>query len=337
MRRFEFKDGASNKFWEIALSGEKYDVRYGRIGTDGQSVKKSFATKALALAAHDKIIAEKVKGGYLETSKKGAAAHASPAPKRPAPAVSKKVPQAIPKEAAAGGVVRERASLTKKAPQAVSKEAAAGLMVRDRASFEKAFGPIKKLAAANRRLRECRLPGPDYYDPDMSATPPMFTTRLWNTGFHPEGGDGTAILDWKALGEAVAIAHEIASTLNGVCISSDTDCDFYPFVFPTPFDGKAVANHVYAGMGCKTKSPKDFEVEKTKATENFFWDDDDEAEEYYSSKELVKCRKAAELFRKLDRPVKIGMKDSFVTYPLLLAGLTKSGYLAGVLGIRIDT
>ena len=32
MRRFEFVDGASNKFWEAKTEGPKLMVRFGRIG-----------------------------------------------------------------------------------------------------------------------------------------------------------------------------------------------------------------------------------------------------------------------------------------------------------------
>lgn len=305
MRRFEFKDGSSNKFWEISLAGETYSVRYGRIGADGQSSSKAFSSPALALAAHDKLVAEKVKSGYVEIKAK--------APKR---AVSK-------------STVANSTSAKKPTEKAI--------VVRDQASFEAAFGPIKKLASANSRLRECRLPGPSYYNPTMNATPPMVTALLWTTGFHPKDVDGATIADWEALGEAVSIARELARTLKGVMITSDTDCDYYPFVLPKPFDGKAVAKHVYAGLGCQTKGPRDFEIERTKKPETFFWDADDEPEEYYSPGDVAKCRAAAAIFGTLDQLVKITMKESFITYPLLIGGVTKSGLLVGVMGIRVDT
>lgn len=41
-------------------------MRYGRIGTDGQTKSKSFADHAAASAAADKLIAQKVKKGYVE-------------------------------------------------------------------------------------------------------------------------------------------------------------------------------------------------------------------------------------------------------------------------------
>ncbi|MCA9685762.1 MAG: serine hydrolase, partial [Myxococcales bacterium] len=71
MRRFEFKDGKSNKFWEITLSGDSFTTTYGKIGTAGQSTSKSFADAAKAKAAYDKAVAEKTKKGYALVDDKG--------------------------------------------------------------------------------------------------------------------------------------------------------------------------------------------------------------------------------------------------------------------------
>ncbi|HLL84809.1 MAG TPA: WGR domain-containing protein, partial [Longimicrobium sp.] len=89
MRRFEFVDGSSSKFWEIELEGSGFTVRWGRIGTAGQVQQKSFATEAKATAEHDKLIAEKTKKGYVETGASASPAPAespaaAPAPKKPA-------------------------------------------------------------------------------------------------------------------------------------------------------------------------------------------------------------------------------------------------------------
>src|SRR5580692_10485520 len=74
MRAFEFNDGRSSKFWNIELCGSKFTVTYGRIGAKGQTQTKSFANAAEALAAHDKLVAEKVGKGYAETTPGFAAA-----------------------------------------------------------------------------------------------------------------------------------------------------------------------------------------------------------------------------------------------------------------------
>lgn len=66
MRRFEFSDGKSNKFWEIALDGNTFTVRYGRMGTDGQTNTKVFDSADKAQKEADKAIRSKTKKGYVE-------------------------------------------------------------------------------------------------------------------------------------------------------------------------------------------------------------------------------------------------------------------------------
>ena len=65
-RRFEFVGGSSQKFWEISVAGNSFTVRFGRIGTAGQSQTKSFADEAKANREAENLIAEKVKKGYVE-------------------------------------------------------------------------------------------------------------------------------------------------------------------------------------------------------------------------------------------------------------------------------
>lgn len=66
IRRFEFNDGKSSKFWEIEVTGTQFAVRYGKIGTAGQAQTKEFADAAAAAKAADKLIAEKAGKGYQE-------------------------------------------------------------------------------------------------------------------------------------------------------------------------------------------------------------------------------------------------------------------------------
>ncbi len=66
MRYFEFKDEKSAKFWEIKQDQNNLQIRWGKIGTNGQSQTKEFETDAKALAAHNKLIKEKTDKGYLE-------------------------------------------------------------------------------------------------------------------------------------------------------------------------------------------------------------------------------------------------------------------------------
>lgn len=83
MRRFEFAEGSSQKFWEIELRGPEFDVRWGRIGTSGQAQTKTFASDAKAQAEHDKLIKEKTGKGYVEV---GASASSAPRVSAPTPA-----------------------------------------------------------------------------------------------------------------------------------------------------------------------------------------------------------------------------------------------------------
>lgn len=76
VRRFEFKDSRSYKFWEISVEGSSYTVRYGKVGTDGVTQTKSFATPDKASTDAEKKINEKVRKGYAEV---GSAAPAKPA------------------------------------------------------------------------------------------------------------------------------------------------------------------------------------------------------------------------------------------------------------------
>jgi len=64
-RRFEYTDGGS-KFWEIRVEGSSHTVRFGKIGTEGQSKTKDFDSAAAARTDADKLIAEKTKKGYEE-------------------------------------------------------------------------------------------------------------------------------------------------------------------------------------------------------------------------------------------------------------------------------
>ena len=83
MRSFEFVDGSSAKFWEIDQDGTEVTVRWGRVGTTGQTKVKTFDSVAEAETHEAKLITEKTRKGYGETTP----ATATPSPSRtPAPA-----------------------------------------------------------------------------------------------------------------------------------------------------------------------------------------------------------------------------------------------------------
>jgi DNA ligase 1 len=66
-RYFELVDGKSSKYWEITIDETDVTVRYGRIGTDGQSKTKSFGDKEATLKHADKLIDQKTGKGYKES------------------------------------------------------------------------------------------------------------------------------------------------------------------------------------------------------------------------------------------------------------------------------
>ncbi len=65
-RRFVFVAGASDKFWEIAVSGSAVTVCYGRNGTAGQTNLKWFADEAAAAKFAETTIRAKTAKGYRE-------------------------------------------------------------------------------------------------------------------------------------------------------------------------------------------------------------------------------------------------------------------------------
>jgi uncharacterized protein (TIGR02996 family) len=76
MRTFVFTDATSNKFWHIELAGNTFTVTFGRVGTTGQTQTKSFTSPVAARKEHDKLVAQKLKKGYVETTAPAAAASA---------------------------------------------------------------------------------------------------------------------------------------------------------------------------------------------------------------------------------------------------------------------
>lgn len=68
MRRFEFVEGTSAKFWAAEVKDNKFVVVYGRLGTDGQRKEKDFPSADAAQREYDKKVAEKVREGYHEVA-----------------------------------------------------------------------------------------------------------------------------------------------------------------------------------------------------------------------------------------------------------------------------
>jgi len=65
-RRFEFREGTSDKFWEVETAGVYAVIRYGRRGTEGSTQPKTFGGARAAESYAAKMIEEKVAKGYRE-------------------------------------------------------------------------------------------------------------------------------------------------------------------------------------------------------------------------------------------------------------------------------
>lgn len=101
MRRFEFVEGTSAKFWTGGVEGNNFIIVFGRLGTAGQRKEKAFPTEDAAKRELEKKIAEKLREGYAEVSAEGATA--APTGAKGAAAASAKLelpPRARGKEAA---------------------------------------------------------------------------------------------------------------------------------------------------------------------------------------------------------------------------------------------
>ena len=110
MRRFELIEGTAAKFWEVEVDAANYSVRYGRLGTAGQSLSKTAADAAKAQLEVDKLIKEKTGKGYTEVGASAllaAAATATAAVVAPAAAAKTPKPPKIAAKSAAVVVVAE--------------------------------------------------------------------------------------------------------------------------------------------------------------------------------------------------------------------------------------
>ncbi len=68
-RYFELTDEKSAKFWEISVDGNDVTVRYGRIGSNGQTNVKSLADQTAVEAHVSKLISQKTGKGYVEVER----------------------------------------------------------------------------------------------------------------------------------------------------------------------------------------------------------------------------------------------------------------------------
>lgn len=119
MRRFEFRSDSSSKFWEVEQDDAQLNLRWGKIGTHGQSQSKPFADAAKAAAAMIKLIAEKTGKGYVEAQVAAGASIGATAQPAPAASPAAALAAAIPQDTAPASPPRARA------PEPVAPTAAA--------------------------------------------------------------------------------------------------------------------------------------------------------------------------------------------------------------------
>lgn len=67
-RELEFRDRKSQKFWSIEWTGKSHTVTFGRIGTNGQSKRKDFATPDKARRSFEQLVRQKLGKGYVDTA-----------------------------------------------------------------------------------------------------------------------------------------------------------------------------------------------------------------------------------------------------------------------------
>lgn len=85
-RAFQCTEGGSAKSWMITVLGAMHMVEFGKLGKGGQVKSKKFASEAEAQADAAKLIAEKLKKGYVEVGggAQAGAKDAGPTPSTPA-------------------------------------------------------------------------------------------------------------------------------------------------------------------------------------------------------------------------------------------------------------
>jgi predicted DNA-binding WGR domain protein/cell wall assembly regulator SMI1 len=96
-------EGGANKFWEGTVDGSTLTVRFGKIGTDGQTKATKFAGAAEAEKELAKLIKQKLAKGYVETTSAAPASAGNASDQNPLAATlkeldplwKKKLPQVV--------------------------------------------------------------------------------------------------------------------------------------------------------------------------------------------------------------------------------------------------
>lgn len=197
-RSFAFTDAGSSKFWEIQRAGIDVTVRWGRTGTTGQTKTKTFGTEEDAVTHETRLIAEKMRKGYAETTAGAApAAVASPAVTA-SPVAAPPTPTAVADETVLelpAGLRRVVAGRRDRPP------------VRSYAPDPKARAVVDKLLSRLPRYAERALQNPQT-EPELAAAGTAWLTG--GPGITPAGAAAVALCaipgNWGAFDKFPAFA-----------------------------------------------------------------------------------------------------------------------------------
>lgn len=92
----EFGDGNSRKFWSVKTDGDSFTVRFGKIGTAGQTQIKSFNSASDADKEALKLCNSKLKKGYAEAQPPAGMSDAAPKEKKPKADVPRPIERKLP-------------------------------------------------------------------------------------------------------------------------------------------------------------------------------------------------------------------------------------------------
>jgi predicted DNA-binding WGR domain protein len=67
-RTFHCTEDGAHKFWRVRVQGDTQEVHFGRIGSPGQALSKSFASPEAVQKATNSLIARKLANGYVEVT-----------------------------------------------------------------------------------------------------------------------------------------------------------------------------------------------------------------------------------------------------------------------------
>jgi predicted DNA-binding WGR domain protein len=79
-RLFHLTEGSETRFWAISLRGTRQRIESGRVGGSSRSQEKAFVSLESARTATEKLIAQKVKQGYVEVQEEAGAESVSGPP-----------------------------------------------------------------------------------------------------------------------------------------------------------------------------------------------------------------------------------------------------------------